>query len=331
MDVFSKELVYKKGQKYKAYLLFGTTAVDVATLGFTELIDIETTKGTDYSSIPCRYVILNGKLFYSVNQKFRQVNNWTTWTYISGNYDNNSNALGIADGKLYRIYTSNEAAFTVTQIGNLTTWTKISGYDNSYRTYGITVDGKLYMCSGTSQSQVGTGSNWTDITGYSTGSSAFAYGIHSGRLSSIGGSNGTTVRSISSLTTWTKISGYSIGTLGIADGKLYKMTGSSQATQIGDLTTWTKISSGGVASSGYGIADGKLYKMSSSQTSQVGTLTNWTDISGFYGSPQCAYGIAGDKLYYLSSSSATQLLNSKCLAVFGAGSTNYPALAICEV
>lgn len=330
MDVFSKESVYKKGQKYKAYLLFETAAVDVKTLGFTEPIDIETTKGTDYSSIPCRYVILNGKLFYSVNQKFRQVNNWTTWTYISGNYNNNSNALGIADGKLYRIYTSNETASTVTQIGNLTTWTKISGYSSNYRTYGI-ADGKLYMCSGESQSQVGTGSNWTDITGYSTSSNAFAYGIHGGLLSSIGGSNGKTVRTIGSLTTWTKISGYSRGTLGIADGKLYRITGSSQATQIGDLTTWTKISSGSASTTGYGIADGKLYKMSSSQTSQVGTLTNWTDISGFYDSSEYAYGIAGNKLYYLSGSSATQLLNSKCLAVFGAGSANYPALAICEV
>lgn len=116
-NIFSKELLYKKkAGGNKAYLLCGTTVKDVATLGFTESIDLDKTRGTEKSDVQCNYVILNGKLFYFSSSTLAQVGSLTTWTAVSG-YSSSTSAYayGIAEGKLYRL---NDTTVTDLDISN---------------------------------------------------------------------------------------------------------------------------------------------------------------------------------------------------------------------
>ena len=81
MEVFSKNLLMSNSKKYKAYLLNGTNAIDVATKGITEPINLNTTFGNCNESLS-QYVIINGKLYKYVSNSLTQVGNLNTWTAV---------------------------------------------------------------------------------------------------------------------------------------------------------------------------------------------------------------------------------------------------------
>lgn len=363
-DIFEKKLLLlgKPKKKYKAYLLYGATAVDVATLGFTEPIDLDTTKGTSFDCYSCNYVILNGKLYYCPDQyTLTRVGTLTDWTDITGyaNVNGSTYAYGIAGGKLYKIY--NNSGITTTQVGTATDWTNVSGYyGSSIYPYGIS-GGKLYYINNTTTTQVGSATTWTYINGFYR-SNYYAYGFNSDILYRISGTSASAVDSLSR----TKISGYSysnstfsIYAYGIADGKLYYLYSTTKG-QIGSATNWTDISgysyrtstsASGLKGFAIGISGGKLYSIGgtdSKTTKQIGSLTDWTKVSGtvYYTSSSSsftAYGIRNGNIYRLywggTSSNpavaAADLSIPNCVEIYGSyyygGSSTYtPALAICE-
>lgn len=362
-DIFEKKLLLlgKQKKKYKAYLLYGATVVDVATLGFTEPIDLDTTKGTGFDCFGCNYVILNGKLYYCYNQSsLQRVGNLTNWNDITGygNANGSSYAYGIAGGKLYRIYGT-----TTTQVGTATDWTNVSGqYSNSTSIYPYGIaGGKLYYINNTTTTQVGSETAWTFINGFSSTNNYYAYGFNSNKLYKISGTSASTVDSLS----WTKISGYSYyrssSTLtyktyayGITDRKLYYIYSGSKG-RIGSAINWTDISGFSDYSPStskpscfaIGISGGNLYSIGEADgatTKQISGGYNWTQVSGTVSSSYTAYGINNGNIYRLywgGTSSKPAVTNSSlsipnCVKIYGCyyyypgASELAPALAICE-
>jgi len=148
-----------------------SSASNVSTLtGWTKITGYSRTSGTSYYG----YGIHNGALYYlyaNGNGAVQQGSD-TTWTDITGSYENGSwYGYGINAGKLYRL------AGTPTQVGTDTTWTKISGTASS-SSYVLGINGgKLYRISGTTAVQVGNSTDWKNCSGrgYSTTSYGLAY------------------------------------------------------------------------------------------------------------------------------------------------------------
>ena len=353
MNIFSKQALMSSGKKkYKAYLLFGSTATDVADLGFTEDIDITTTLGTSDSNAPCDLVILNGKLFVynRTSGVLNQIDSSMGWIDVSGQANSSNYGYGIYQGKLYRIQSSN-----ITQIGNLTSHTRVKGSNP----YSAIASGNCYRginkISGISNCTEVSCGDISKYRGCLVISSGYAYHIdffdtvtqvnYSQGVKKVSGQ--TYLDSSNSTTKRNETNALFINGSDVLGRATYN--GASilfQPTKfVKDVTGSLAAGTNASETALYITLTGELYALYSvsSQTEntvQIGNLTNWTSVSGHLNnnSTLSAYGIAGTNLYQIQRSSSTvynvtQIGNNlKPVKIFGCSlSTNYPALAICEV
>ena len=357
MNIFSKELLYKKNNRSgpKAYLLLRNNVIDVYDLGFTEPINISTTKGTSDDSIYCNYVILNGKLFYYDGESLSQVGSLETYSAVSGYYYYKSKTdycdpLFLHSGNnpyLLTISSHNPLSTIRYSIGTSSTVSisSISGYisNNCDPIYIRATTQKIYS----GYNVFTTNSTWKKISGSFSEDNKFnAYGITSdgvlGRTYySASSSPPHVMNKVSSdISGWTAVCGYYskfdssdiIYGYGIATKMLYYL--SPSASKIGTLKTWTKISGKTNSLStifGYGIAGGSLYSLCKNTATKIDSETTWMLISGFSkNGTDYAYGSKIGNLYSLNGTTITDLQISNCIAIYGTSTANYPALAVCS-
>ena len=111
------------------------------------------------------YGINDGKLYYlyaNGNGAVQQGND-TTWTDITGSYENGSwYGYGINAGKLYAL------SGAPTQIGSDANWTKVTGIaSGGSSAYSLGINGgKLYRISGTTAVQIGNSADWKNCSGF---------------------------------------------------------------------------------------------------------------------------------------------------------------------
>ena len=330
----------------KAYLLLGQNIINVKEFGIVESIEPEKTFGTSDSSVVSNYLIINGKLFYYFNNNLVQVGNKNNWTSITGYYDSNHFAFGIESGQLYQLIGS-----SCQKLGNLSNWTAISGLCNSAAScyaYGIS-GGDLYSIScnsiGASINLLNSDKTWTKICGYSIydkndGTKIFAYGINNKKLYQL--LINTSVIQVGSLANWIDICGICQGDASYAYGlttskQLYCINGIDNpiATQVGTLSNWSKICGYTYNNDvyAYGISGLRLNSVNGTTVTRVGTLLNWSDITGYSqnsANGACAYGLIDGILYCLNGTSEVKTNLRNCISIFGTGTLEFPAIAICN-
>ena len=298
------------------------------------------------------YGIANGRLYLlslSDNEQLTvtSISSYADWTDVigvsfqedshtsSGTYDTCS-AFGIRKGgKLYaltgatvrRVYLQNlttaASGFTCVTGGYVmrTTVTKVESE---------TADG------GEAAENPGSGETWETTQN----DFRISFGIADGKLYGLVKSSGYTsdipticAVQVGSMSTWTAVAGgYADGSgdsinnnsvFGIANGKLYQVTGtksssgwSFSATQEGSLSTWTAVSNeqtvsypiGENLTPVFGIAGGCLYQISAGDVTQIGALDTWTAVAGTGELGVCAaYGLADGLLYAIASGGVTQV------------------------
>lgn len=362
MTIHSKELLYKKkasGTRYKAYIItvdrrfnFSTNSYaiehaifDVASLGFTEPIDIETTYAdsgnltANTSSVgSTQYIILNSKLYkvysFSMNTPVLTLLDSTkTWTKVCSGTD--AVAYGIANNELYYI---DDNRITKCSGSANTNVTDISSDDTSCTIYCIAA-GKLCKISSSSISITDSATTWTKVSGGYKSSTASCLGIKGGQLYFIT----TSVSRLSADTDWVDVAGGGLWCYALkSNGDLYVISTAKKLTKID--SNITKISgaaynnsTGGSSENFYMYAikkDGKLYATRyNSSLSKKSDLTTWSDLSGNgcinnY-NRMWRLGIADNILYYFDKGSDVNVLPlTNCIKIYG----NAPCgLAICEV
>lgn len=252
-------------------------------------IDFSNTFGTSDKITECNLIIINSKLYHinSSNQAvvFGAVPAFCT--SISGTIYSNSldAAYCVSAGYLYEISYNNTGTAYSLKVGSDNTWTMVSG---TYYTYE---------------------------TGYPTTTTVttYAYGINNGKLYCLAhptantSSATTTVTVVKSgsttITGWTFIQGSSntsgsvtSGTYGIANGKLYKIIGSS-ASQVGTMTGWTEVR--GHIGTAFGLCNGELYGIVSTTNNVHKTVkVEEANINGNWTSYTNHFLINNGKLYY---------------------------------
>lgn len=367
MTIHSKELLYKKkasGTRYKAYIItvanyysstggyggyggwvLGHAIFDVASLGFTEPIDIETTYA-DSGNLTAntrsvgntQYIILNSKLYkvysYELNTPVLTLLDSTkTWTKVCSG--TNAVAYGIANNELYYI---DDTSITKCSGSANTNVTDISSDDTSCTIYCIAA-GKLCKISGSSISITDSATTWTKVSGGYKSSTASCLGIKGGQLYFIT----TSVSRLSADTDWVDVAGGGLWCYALkSNGDLYAISTAKKLTKID--SNITKIagagyskSTGGSSNNFYMYAiknDGKLYNTRyDSSLRKISDLTTWSDIGGngciTYYDSMWRLGVADNIPYYFTYSEyANALPLTNCIKIYG----NAPCgLAICEV
>lgn len=276
----------------------------------------KSTIGTRDKSIPCDYVIVEGRLYFLQSSitfyQYTLVSDSGTWTEVSGTSAGGGAAVGINNGRLYMLQSTN-----VTPIGTDTTWQRVSGSISSTdKALGIN-NGKLYTITYNNATLLDDTYTWEEIVGTSTS----GLGIDNAKALHYINANGTGYVSSSD-------SGFEGGKDPDSDLDFGGDSGSSEESIIPN--NWTQISSTPSTSYySYGICDNKLWAILNGKVSVVTTsdgveVINAIDVTGYSSGNQssgiCAYAIAGNnELYIISGEHAKKIIVS--------GVSNWKSLA----
>lgn len=341
----------KSGGKYSAYLVFDDKSViNVRSLGFTEDIDPEKTKGSDDELSCCNLYILNGKLFQyydsTLTQVIDQLYDPTLFTAVAGIVGSTDYGYATWDNRLG--YVVNGRFYIMSETQNYIC-TEIKGApvsNNASKALAVFSNGYLYMLNTVSANRI-------TISSYSFSTvSAGLYGIQpsyytfyinssNGRLGAFYYYNSnpayTALQSfnpkiINGIGVTSNSSGaYTIDT----SNRLYTIyVNNSTLTRaaVNTSKTWSNVT--GSLGYGFAIANDGLYRLSGTTATQIDSTKEWTSVvlSGTQGTH--GYAIGDGDLYYINSDNSLERVLKNCIGFYGyAGSVsgvNYPALAICE-
>lgn len=343
----------KSGGKYSAYLVFSNKSViNVRSLGFTEDIDPEKTKGSDDELSRCNLYILNGKLFQYYDSTLTQVDlpleldDQTLFTAVAGVSGSTDYGYAIWANRLFYVRNGQTGPMSETQNYNCTEIKGKPVLNSGSSTLAVFSNGYLYRLSSTSANRITISSySFSTVSAGLFGIEPSCYTLYinsgNGRLGAFYYYNGnpayTALQSfnpkiIKGICRISKSEGaYMIDT----SDKLYTIyvNGSTltRATVNTDKT-WSNVT--GSYGAGFAIANDGLYRLTGTTAAQIDSTKEWTSVvpSGVQGTQ--GYAIGDGDLYYINSDNSLERVLKNCIGFYGyAGSVSgvdCPALAICE-